>query len=71
MTPETERQLYEIAFGDYARPESDPMPESHEDYRMPFGEGDLIETFQKWETNEQAFREKLLEIKATVEDIEE
>ena len=71
MTPETERQLYEIAFGDYARPESDPMDEKDPDYRMPFTEGDLLETVQKWETNEQLFREKLLEIKETVEDIEE
>ena len=71
MTPETEIQLYEIAFGDYARPESQPMDENDPDYRMPFGEGDLIETIQKWETNEQAFKEKLLEIQALVEDVEE
>lgn len=71
MTPETERQLYEIAFGEFARPESDPLPESDPDYRMPFTEGDLLETVQKWETNEQLFKEKLLEIKETVEDIEE
>lgn len=71
MTPETEIQVYEILFGEFARPESQPMDEKDPDYRMAFTEGDMLETLNKWETNEQAFREKLQEIKAIVEDVTE